>query len=135
MKNKDKINSGSVIALIGAGKGGLALLKVLLRIPAVKIKYVCDTDPYAVGILYAKNHGINCITDCDQIITDKEINLIFEATGDLRIFKKISENKSPKTSLIGADGSKIIFQFLDAYNEVNKDLKEYKVNLELKNDL
>ncbi len=132
MKNKDKIESGSVIALIGAGKGGLALIKILLRIPAVKIKYVCDTDPYAVGILYAKNHDIDCTTDCDQIITDKEVNLIFEATGDLRIFKKISENKSPKTSLIGADGSKIIFQFLDAYNEVNKDLKEYKVNLEKK---
>ncbi|MCK5567391.1 MAG: HAMP domain-containing histidine kinase [Actinomycetia bacterium] len=132
MKNKDKIDSGSVIALIGAGKGGLALLKVLLRIPAVKIKYVCDTDPYAVGILYAKNHDINCTTDCDQIIVDEEVNLIFEATGDPRIFKKIDENKSPKTSLIGADGSKIIFQFLDAYNEVNKDLKEYKVNLEKK---
>jgi signal transduction histidine kinase len=132
MKNKDKIESGSVIALIGAGKGGLALIKILLRIPAVKIKYVCDTDPYAVGILYAKNHGINCITDCDQITTDKEVNLIFEATGDPQIFKNISENKSPKTSLIGADGSKIIFQFLDAYNEVNKDLKEYKVNLEKK---
>ena len=132
MKNKDKIESGSVIALIGAGKGGLALIKILLRIPAVKIKYVCDTDPYAVGILYAKNHGIYCTTDCDQIITDKEVNLIFEATGDPQIFKNISENKSPKTSLIGADGSKIIFQFLDAYNEVNKDLKEYKVNLEKK---
>jgi len=132
MKNKDKIDSGSVIALIGAGKGGLALLKILLRIPAVKIKYVCDTDPYAVGILYAKNHDIYCTADCDQIINDKEVNLIFEATGDPRIFKKISENKSTKTSLIGADGSKIIFQFLDAYNEVNKDLKEYKVNLEKK---
>ena len=132
MKNKDKIDSGSVIALIGAGKGGLALLKILLRIPAVKIKYVCDTDPYAVGILYAKNHDIYCTADCDQIITDKEVNLIFEATGDPQIFKKISDNKSLKTSLIGADGSKIIFQFLDAYNEVNKDLKEYKVNLEKK---
>jgi len=132
MKNKDKIDSGSVIALIGAGKGGLALLKILLRIPAVKIKYVCDTDPYAVGILYAKNHDIYCTADCDQIINDKEVNLIFEATGDPQIFKKISENKSTKTSLIGADGSKIIFQFLDAYNEVNKDLKEYKVNLEKK---
>ena len=116
MKNKDKIDSGSVIALIGAGKGGLALIKILLRIPAVKIKYVCDTDPYAVGILYAKNHDIYCTADCDQIINDKEVNLIFEATGDPQIFKKISENKFPKTSLIGADGSKIIFQLVLLYN-------------------
>jgi len=132
MKNKDKIDSESVIALIGAGKGGLALLKVLLKIPAVNIKYICDIDPYAVGILYAKNHNINCTTDWGQIIIDEEVDLIFEATGDPQIFKDISENKSPEISLIGANGSKMIFQFLDAYNEVNQDLNEYKVNLEKK---
>ena len=37
------MNEG-VIALIGAGNGGLALLKVLLDIPGVKIKYVCDIN-------------------------------------------------------------------------------------------
>ncbi|MEE8325045.1 MAG: HAMP domain-containing sensor histidine kinase [Candidatus Humimicrobiaceae bacterium] len=132
MKNKDIIDSGSVIAIIGAGKGGLALLKVLLRIPAVNIKYVCDVDPYAVGVLYAKNHNIKCTSDCDQILIDEEVNLIFEATGDPKIFKYLNENKSQKISLIGAEGSKIIFQFLDAYNEVNKDLNEYKINLEKK---
>lgn len=132
MKNKEKIDSESVIAMIGAGKGGLALLKVLLKIPAVKVKYMCDIDPYAVGILYAKNHNINCTTDWNQIIFDEEVDLIFEATGDPQIFKDISENKSPEISLIGANGSKMIFQFLDAYNEVNQDLNEYKVNLEKK---
>ncbi len=132
MKNKDIIDSGSVIAIIGAGKGGLALLKVLLRIPAVNIKYVCDIDPYAVGVLYAKNHNIKCTSDCDQILIDEEVNLIFEATGDPKIFKYLNENKSQTISLIGAEGSKIIFQFLDAYNEVNKDLNEYKINLERK---
>jgi len=132
MKNKDKNDHESVIAMIGAGKGGLALLKVLLKIPAVKIKYMCDIDPYAVGILYAKNHNINCTTDWGQIITDEEVDLIFEATGDPQLFKNISEHKSPEISLIGANGSKMIFQFLDAYNEVNQDLNEYKINLEKK---
>jgi signal transduction histidine kinase len=121
-----------VIALIGAGNGGLALLKVLLDIPSVKIKYVCDKNPNAIGILYAKNHDIVCTPDYRQIIEDKEINLIFEATGDPYVFADLSEKKSSKISLIGADGSKIIYHFLDAYNEVNKNLNEYKINLERK---
>jgi len=121
-----------VIALIGAGNGGLALLKVLLDIPSVKIKYVCDKNPNAIGILYAKNHDIVCTQDYQQIIADKEINLIFEATGDPYVFADLSNKKSPKISLIGADGSKIIYHFLDAYNEVNKNLNEYKINLEKK---
>ncbi len=121
-----------VIALIGAGNGGLALLKVLLDISSVKIKYVCDKNPNAIGILYAKNHDIECTSDYRKIIEDNEINLIFEATGDPNVFADLSEKKSPKISLIGADGSKIIYHFLDAYNEVNKNLNEYKINLEKK---
>jgi len=125
------MNEG-VIALIGAGNGGLALLKVLLEIPGVKIKYVCDINPNAVGFLFARNHNIQCITDYNQIITDKEVNLIFEATGNPQVFRNLSEKKSPKISLIGADGSKIIYQLLDAYNEINLNLNEYKTNLEKK---
>lgn len=132
MKKKAKDDSGAVIALVGAGKGGLALLKVLLRIPVVKVKYVCDIDPYQVGVLFAKNHGIKCITNYEKIVSDSKIDLIFEATGDPSVFKDISERKPAGTSLIGADGAKIIFHFLDAYNDVNKDLNEYKVNLEKK---
>lgn len=125
------MNEG-VIALIGAGNGGLALLKVLLEIPGVKIKYVCDINPDAVGVLFARNHHIQFITNYQEIITDKELNLIFEATGDPQVFKNLNENKSPKISLIGADGSKIIYQLLDAYNETNQNLNEYKTNLEKK---
>ncbi len=121
-----------VIALIGAGNGGLALLKVLLDIPSVKVKYVCDKNPNAIGILYAKNHGIAYTPDYSRIIEDKEINLIFEATGDPYVFSDLSEKNSSKISLIGADGSKIIYHFLDAYNGVNKNLNEYKINLERK---
>jgi len=125
------MNEGA-IALIGAGNGGLALLKVLLEIPGVKIKFVCDINPDAVGVLFARNHHIQCFTNYQEIITNKDINLIFEATGDPQVFKNLSENKSPNTSLIGADGSKIIYNLLDSYDEINRNLNEYKTNLEEK---
>jgi len=125
------MNEGA-IALIGAGNGGLALLKVLWEIPDVKIKYVCDINPDAVGVLFARDHHIQFITDYNKIITDKEVNLIFEATGDPQVFKNLSEKKPSKISLIGAGGSKIIYQLLDAYNETNINLNEYKTNLEKK---
>ncbi|MBE3036701.1 MAG: hypothetical protein IMZ70_06455 [Candidatus Atribacteria bacterium] len=125
------MNEG-VIALIGAGNGGLALLRVLMEIPGVKIKYVCDINPDAVGFLFAKKHHIQCINDYYQIIADKEVNLIFEATGDPQVFRNLSENKSPKISLVGAEGSKIIYNLLDAYDEINQNLNEHKNNLEKK---
>jgi len=120
------------IALIGAGNGGLALLKVLLEIPGVQIKYVCDVDSKASGFVFAKNHNIKCIADYSEIIGDKEINLIFEATGNTKVFEDLSSKKSLKVSLIGGDGSKIIYNLLDSYNEINQNLSEHKENLELK---
>ncbi|MHB1253355.1 MAG: sensor histidine kinase [Candidatus Humimicrobiaceae bacterium] len=125
------MNEGT-IALIGAGNGGLALLKVLLDIPGVQIKYVCDINTEAVGFVFAKKHNIKCINDYEEIISDKKINLIFEATGNPKIFKDLSNKKSLRVSLIGGDGSKIIYNLLDAYNEINQNLEEYKDNLELK---
>ncbi len=123
------MNEG-VIALIGAGNGGLALLKVLLEIPGVKIKYVSDVNTNAVGVIFARNHRIECITDYGKILADKEVNLIFEATGNPAVFENLSKKKSPQISLIGAEGSKIIYNLLDAYNEINLNLNEYKNNLE-----
>ncbi|OQA20769.1 MAG: Sensor histidine kinase YycG [Actinobacteria bacterium ADurb.Bin346] len=125
------MNEG-VIALIGAGNGGLALLKVLLDIPGVIIKYVCDINPNAAGVLFAKQHNIKFITSYGTILSDGEVNLIFEATGNPDVFKDLSVKKSPEISLIGAEGSRIIYNLLDAYNEINLNLNEYKNNLEQK---
>ena len=125
------MNQGT-IALIGAGNGGLALLKVLLDIPGVQIKYVCDVNDSAAGFVFAKEHNIKCINDYEEIISDRKINLIFEATGNSKVFKDLSNKKSLKVSLIGGDGSRIIYNLLDAYNEINQNLEEYKDNLELK---
>jgi signal transduction histidine kinase len=129
---KRTIMNEGTIALIGAGNGGLALLKVLLEIPGVQIKYVCDVNTEAIGFVFAKNHDIKCITDYNEIISDKEINLIFEATGNPKVFEDLSNKKSLKVSLIGGGGSKIIYNLLDAYNEINQNLNEHKENLELK---
>ncbi len=131
MTDREKITEGA-IALIGAGNGGLALLRVLLNISGIKIKYVCDINPYAVGVLFAETHDIRYVKDYESIIRDEDISLIFEATGNSMVFEKISNNKSSSISLIGAEGSKIIYQLLDSYNEINRRLNEYKLNLEKK---
>ncbi|MBM3707573.1 MAG: hypothetical protein FJW69_04400, partial [Actinobacteria bacterium] len=132
MENNKKILNDGVIALIGGGNGGLALLKVLLEIPGVRIKYICDINSNAIGVLYALSHKISYVKDYNKIVKDKEINLIFEATGAPGIFKDLSDKKSPNISLIGGDGTKIIYNLFDSYNEINRNLNEYKINLEKK---
>ena len=118
------------IAIVGAGRGGLALLKVLLNIPGNNLKYICDTNHTAVGILYAREHKLNCVYDYKVIASDPEINLIFESTGQIRVFDELNRIKLPSISLIGSMGAKTIFNLIDGYNEANQNLMKYKIGLE-----
>ncbi|MBL6991759.1 MAG: hypothetical protein ISR65_18400 [Bacteriovoracaceae bacterium] len=122
----------NVIALVGAGNGGKAILSDLLKIPGAEIRYVCDPDEKAPGIQLAQEHGITCCSDScyRSLIQDPEIDLIFEVTGDDTVFEKLVEIKTPRCSLIGSSGTKIIFHLLEAQEQIRQQLVEYKMDLE-----
>jgi signal transduction histidine kinase len=118
------------IAIVGAGRGGSEFLKVLLNSPNVKIKYVCDTNPSAKGVIIAKQHDIPVVGRFADFVQDPEVDLIFESTGRPDVFEELSRAKLPSASLVGSAGTKVIFSLLDSYNEVNRSLRSYKINLE-----
>lgn len=118
------------IVIVGAGKGGSEFLKVLLNTPNVKIKYVCDINPSAKGVIIAKQHGVPVVSRFADFIQDPEVDLIFESTGHREVWEELSRSKLPTVSLVGSAGTRVIFSLLDSYNEVNRSLRSYKINLE-----
>jgi signal transduction histidine kinase len=118
------------IAIVGAGKGGSEFLKVLLGSPNVQIKYVCDVNPHAKGVLLAKQHGIPCVERFTEILKDNDLDLIFESTGKADVFEQLRQAKLSGVSLVGSGGTRLIFDLLDRYNEVNRNLQSSKINLE-----
>ena len=66
-----------IIALVGAGDQGLAILKALLGVPGVEVRYVFDADPAAPGVALARENGIRCRTDgrFDELTGDAEVDL------------------------------------------------------------
>jgi signal transduction histidine kinase len=118
------------IAIVGAGMGGYQFLKVLLNTANVRIRYVCDIDPNAKGVFLAKQNNIKFVTRLAEIVADPEIDLIFESTGRPEVFEELTRTKLPSVSLVGSVGTRAIFSLLDSYNEVNRSLQSYKINLE-----
>lgn len=118
------------IVIVGAGKGGSEFLKVLLNTPNVKIKYVCDINPSAKGVIIAKQHSVPVVSRFTDFIQDPEVDLIFESTGHREVWEELSRSKLPTVSLVGSAGTRVIFSLLDSYNEVNRSLRSYKINLE-----
>jgi signal transduction histidine kinase len=122
--------NGANIVIVGAGKGGYEVLKVLTSTPNVTIKYVCDLDPHARGVLFAIEHQIPCVRRLSEFIDDPTIDLIFEVTGREEVFEELSRRKRPSVSLVGSAGTKAIFSLLDSYTEINRKLQSYRLNLE-----
>jgi len=119
-----------VIAIIGAGKGGTAILETLLKMPSVLTKHVCDVNPSAPGIALARQHGIQCHMQMTAICQDKEIDLIFEVTGRKEIFAQILAQKQENTRVIGSEDARIIFHLLDLQQEVSDRLEDHNLILE-----
>ena len=124
--------TNTCIALVGAGKGGKALLEDFVKIPGVLVKYVCDIDPASEGVVFAEKAGLSVCSweDIDKILTDTDLDLILEVTGKADVFEELSRRKDPSINLVGADTTKIIFHFLESQQKVTNELEGYKERLE-----
>jgi signal transduction histidine kinase len=121
-----------VIALVGAGRGGHALLSMLASMPGIEVRHVYDINPDAPGMILAGKLGIACSADPSfpELAGNSHVNLILEVTGLPEVFRKLGEIKSPKTSLIGAAGNRIIFSLLDTQDQATRRLEALKKSLE-----
>lgn len=101
--------------IVGAGKGGSALLEMLME--TAQIVAVIDIDPTAPGILLAKEAGISTGTDWVPFLTD-EIDLVIEVTGDEEVFNKIRQVKSKNTIIIPGSVAYMVSSLMEEKEEL-----------------
>ena len=111
-----------VIALVGAGDQGLAILRALLGIPGVEVRYVFDADPAAPGVALARENGISCRTDgrFDELTGDAEVDLILETGGDADVLAALEASRHPDSCLVGAAGMRFISHLLAEITDVGQ---------------
>jgi signal transduction histidine kinase len=126
--------STSRIAIVGAGKGGKALLKDLVKISGITVEYVCDVSADAEGMVFARERGIKTILwqDFIHILKNLELDLILEVTGQPKVLRYLIRHRLPATNIMSSAVSKILFHFIDSQRQVTDELEEYKVGLEKK---
>jgi len=87
------------VMIVGAGKGGSAILKIMLETEMLKVIAVVDNHLDSKGIIMAKREGIATGTDWRKFI-NQGIDIIVEVTGKEEVFLELREAKQKNTVLI-----------------------------------
>ncbi len=116
--------------IIGAGKGGCALLPILYYDKEDKVVGVADRNPDAAGIKLARKLGIPVSCDYKKMIQEIPADVIINVTGNPEISKTINAIKPAYAELIGGLSAKLIWDLIDEREkkevEISKSLKEHK---------
>ncbi|MFC4324045.1 sigma 54-interacting transcriptional regulator [Litchfieldia salsa] len=118
------------VLIVGAGKGGTAILKNLYDTKMMKIVSVIDPNPNAPGRLLAKQLNICEDNDWSQYLSD-DIDIVVEATGDEEVFKEIRESRGKNTVVIPGAVARITAQLMEEKESLISILKDesYKHDL------
>ncbi|WP_264738507.1 sigma 54-interacting transcriptional regulator [Cytobacillus firmus] len=105
------------VMIVGAGKGGTAILKIIKETAVLDVKAMVDIDPDADGLQIAKESGIPIGTDWRHFM-DQDIDIIIEVTGNEQVFIDIREARSKNTVLIPGSVAFLIAKLLEEKEEL-----------------
>ena len=118
------------VLIVGAGKGGTALLKLLNETDRMKIVAVTDINKDAEGLGLAE--AIHIPTGAHwQDFIHKDIDIVIEATGDDGVFEEIRARRNQKTVVIPGSVAYITSELLEEKEALVQELKRQTENQHL----
>lgn len=108
------------IMIIGAGKGGTAILDIFKQTAIVTA--VIDINPEAPGIRVAKEAGIETGDDWQHYLSD-ELDIIIEVTGDDDVLRKLRDARGKNTVVIPGSVAFLLAKQLEEKEVLIKTLK------------
>lgn len=120
--------------IVGAGKGGVALLDLFHGDPGVTVVAVCDVNPRAPGMLLARRLGIAAALDYRRLLEKQKPDLVIDVTGDPAVEADLHRLKPPGTEVIGGTAALFLWELIEEkrkkediegrYHAVQKELQD-----------
>ncbi|MEH7107216.1 sigma 54-interacting transcriptional regulator [Bacillus sp. JJ1764] len=105
------------VMIVGAGKGGTAILKIIKESEVLNVYAVIDRNFDAPGIQLAGREGIKTGTDWGPLLNEN-IDIIIEVTGDDQVFQELRNQKPRKTLLIPGSVAFLFSKLLEEKEEL-----------------
>lgn len=118
------------VLIVGAGKGGSALIQLLSGSDRMQIVGVIDIEDHAKGIELARRNNIHTDKDWKKWIDD-DLDIVIEATGKEKVFEEILEARNRKTVVIPGSIAYIVAELMEEKKSLLEKLKLEMTNQKL----
>ncbi|MCX5724754.1 MAG: ATP-binding protein [Nitrospirae bacterium] len=110
------------VAILGAGRGGRALLDLLHQIPSIEIVGIADRDPAAPGLQRAQELRVPVTTDVTTLIGTQGISLIMDVTGDPEMERYLRAHQPPDTDILSGSASRLLWELVQHESKLEAEL-------------
>lgn len=128
----NKRTSGYPVIIIGAGRGGAALLELFVEDPLVKVLAIADTDPQAPGLKLAEEFDIPVFHDAIQALRackDYPDSIIYNLSHDEAVTAEAVKLFRDKHVASGAE-VKLFWQMVTNLKQVKGELERSQHQLQ-----
>jgi signal transduction histidine kinase len=114
--------SPTKIAIVGAGKGGIAILELLHQIPDVEIVGIADKNPAAPGLKRARDLNVQVVERIQDLIQNHGVNLIMDVTGDPSMGSLIHTTKRPGSEVLSGATTRLVWNLVQHQSKLEAEL-------------
>lgn len=111
------------VAIIGAGKGGCAILEAFVGDKDIEIIGISDTNPHAPGIKLAKELNIPVSSDFKSLLSLKP-DIVINVTGSSELGKKIAAERHPSTEVVDGVSAKLFYNLMEKRRRSQEEAEE-----------
>ncbi|MDH4286128.1 MAG: PAS domain S-box protein, partial [Gallionella sp.] len=118
---------GHPALIIGAGRGGFALLEMFMEDHMVKVVAIADTNPDAPGMQLAKTHGIPTYTDAGEAIRACKIYpdcIVFNLSHNDVISEQVSKVFGDNKRVASGLEVKLFWQMVTNLKQIKDELEK-----------
>lgn len=118
------------VLIVGGGKGGLAILKILLETEFMKVIGVVDVRANAPAVLHAQEQDISTGMNWEPYMK-KQLDVIVETTGKQGVFQQLQRSKPADALVVPGLVAEIMANLMEEKEELIQRLKQesYKYDL------
>ncbi|MFM8552591.1 MAG: ATP-binding protein, partial [Nitrospiraceae bacterium] len=110
------------VAIVGAGRGGTALIELFTRCNGIEITGVADVNPDAPGLHLARRLNILATTDPAALVAGNGTHLIVDVTGDPAMASLVATHKSPRAESLGGTAARLLWSLIQEEHELYEHL-------------